>query len=776
MERLATCVPAIARVYGSAGILGNREHSHNRRLHFGYGRRGSNPGSNHAILRPMNGLLETLPGLAWTAAINGPLVWGAILLAGRLPSSHGAADRAAAAIGLWVAGAILCGLGTATLGVFGRPGLLAASLAVAAVAGFATRGTTSMPWLAAFGRALKRRAAVHPWELLAGLPVMAVTVLAVAWAAGRPPFGFDAVNYHMALAWGFVHSGGLGPTDFPGWIGHFGWFPANGELWTAWWLAAAGSDLWIPFANLPFAALLVLATYGAARDLGVGRGGAASLAALVLSFPMTFRALPEPYVELAYWACLAGALRFALLAARPPAPACSGGGIVRPGAFAVAAVFGGLLVGTKPLGVVHLALVLGVMLAASTRLPARAWAVRAGVLAAAVLALGTAFYVRNLVLTGNPLYPMPLRIGGVEVFPGLADWADNLKRTVLWPHLGMLWTTGFLPEALVGTIEPPNGSWGFGAGGVLALALGVATTLALAVRAAMAPSRNRRRNLAIGIAGLLAAGFYLVLPWCGQFLQGNVRFAWPAALLLVLASGALAADLGVPDRVVAIAAFLLQAANLLFVRLPIDTPSLVLAAGLPLGVVAWILALRFAGRNRPVRVAGASFLLLLLAVGCAALLDPERADTAQAWRLAEGDTGPLPWARERADCVAAVQAGVPGGTLAVTLSRATWHAFPLGALIGRTGERRLVYVPIDTGPTPLFGPSPDRDPGVPGDADAWAGRIVEARPDALVVLSDPEDAVTGQVPPEGDWARNRPELFRPVASTPYCDVFLIRPR
>ena len=158
----------------------------------------------------------------------------------------------------------------------------------------------------------------------------------------------------------------------------------------------------------------------------------------------------------------------------------------------------------------------------------------------------------------------------------------------------------------------------------------------------------------------------------------------------------------------------------------------------------------------------------------ATLLDSARSDTARAWREAEGATGPLPWARERADCIAAVQAAVPRGILAVTLSRATWHAFPLGALIGSAGQRRLLYVPIGTDPTGLFGPSPDRDPGVAGDADAWARRLVEAGPDALVVLADPEDAATGQDPPERTWARERPDIFRPVAVTKHCEVFAVR--
>jgi 4-amino-4-deoxy-L-arabinose transferase-like glycosyltransferase len=181
--------------------------------------------------------------------------------------------------------------------------------------------------------------------------------------------------------------------------------PANLELVFLFLMAALRSDALAAVGQLPFAGLAALAIAAAVREAGAGRAAALGAALAFLLVPEVWQQAPTAMVDLGMAACLLAALPFLYRLRRQR----RGGGAVDLGAAALAL---GLGAGTK-----HVGLLLAVPFAL---LGARAAARQKAAPLAAALALAVAgggfWYLRNLLLTGNPVYPVAA-LG----FPGLYD-------------------------------------------------------------------------------------------------------------------------------------------------------------------------------------------------------------------------------------------------------------------------------------------------------------------------------------------------------------------
>src|SRR5262249_7099418 len=93
----------------------------------------------------------------------------------------------------------------------------------------------------------------------------------------------------------------------------------------------------------------------------------------------------------------------------------------RPGAAVVTGTALGLLLATKYIGVLFVPPVLAVIAVAvwiEKQYRARALVGMALTLALAMAVSGGYSYLRNAVTTGNPIFPAPVSVFGVEVFPG----------------------------------------------------------------------------------------------------------------------------------------------------------------------------------------------------------------------------------------------------------------------------------------------------------------------------------------------------------------------
>ena len=231
-------------------------------------------------------------------------------------------------------------------------------------------------------------------------------------AAFLPPEGWDSLGYHLPIV---VRWMGQGHFDLAGFIGSQRYFAWNGEL-TGTWLALLSGGL----AYAKVLQVLALPLLAAAGSI-IGR----RLASLRWSYAtaIAFAGLPIVLIQsgLAYVDVLQSAFWLAAVAAA--LSLARSGRIVHLRAFALAF---GLCLGTKST-LYFLAPLVLLLVAAIFFLKPR-WIPRPGAelgLGLAIIVLsGAGAYVRNALLTGNPIFPFGLSLGGLKIFKGLLTTAD----------------------------------------------------------------------------------------------------------------------------------------------------------------------------------------------------------------------------------------------------------------------------------------------------------------------------------------------------------------
>ncbi len=266
-----------------------------------------------------------------------------------------------------------------------------------------------------FDRPLRPFRRLWPMPRLLWLPLIIVGLtagvrLVLAWFL--PPEGWDSLGYHLPIVLRWV---GQGYFDLAGFIGAQRYFAWNGEL-TGTWLALLGGGL--AYAKvLQVLALPLLAAAGSV----LGR----RLASLRWSYvcAVGLAGLPIVLIQsgLAYVDVLQSAFWLAALAAA--FSLARSGRVVHFRAFALAF---GLCLGTKStlyfLAPLVVALVAALLLLKPRRIR-RPWAEAALGLTLIILS-GAGAYIRNAVLTGNPIFPFGLSLFGVKIFKGLLTSAD----------------------------------------------------------------------------------------------------------------------------------------------------------------------------------------------------------------------------------------------------------------------------------------------------------------------------------------------------------------
>lgn len=414
-------------------------------------------------------------------------------------------DRTLTHLGMFVASAVVC----------------VASWAVRRAVKGAWIGqeeTAVYAWLPPLG-SRRSRSSFVPLTLALGAGLVFLTCAASS-GLSAPPRGWDVLSYHLPRAASWLLHGGFGAY---GGIGAF--YPGNAEFLI---LSAlmTGSDRLVPLTQLPFAGLAAVSVYGLARLIGASRRAAAVPVALVLLSPLLFFQATVAKDDLVVTALvLAGALFMlkSLPATGRDAPS------VRDAAAAGLAL--GLAVGTKYSIVPFAALCIPVFFllqaTASTGI-ARASRWRTALLATGVLLAGIAipsafWFIRNTIVTGSPIFPLPTSLGQWTLTVDLKQQAYFVPSERAW--LVFPWLDRHLGSTY-------SGSAGYGA------AFGALFLPAVLLCAGLVFDRRSGRDLRLRVAGLLVLTVSCVVAWwLGR--HHLPRFLWPAAALAAAGTGAL---------------------------------------------------------------------------------------------------------------------------------------------------------------------------------------------------------------------------------------------
>jgi hypothetical protein len=238
------------------------------------------------------------------------------------------------------------------------------------------------------------------------------------WAPAGP-HGFDDISYHLSAVATWIRYGDLRMIRFSIGDPSTPFYPILGEM-ASWVLIAPfrDSDVAARWTQLFFTLFSFLAVAAIARRLGLSRRGAAfaaiAYAGIYHVFPIL--AVAAGNDQSTSFFTLAGIDAALALARRP-----------RPGTAVTTGAALGLLLATKYIGVLFAPLILAALAVAAwierrrapaERAPAWTLAGLAALLAATLAVAGGYTYLRNAVTTGNPIFPAPVEVFGVEVFPG----------------------------------------------------------------------------------------------------------------------------------------------------------------------------------------------------------------------------------------------------------------------------------------------------------------------------------------------------------------------
>ncbi len=305
--------------------------------------------------------------------------------------------------------------------------LVVASIAIAGIALRSLTGPTltalSVAWLLAAGLLVLRRprapaiwrrrlrrgvragveAVSDPAVAIAAILVLALLAWRLVLAVRLPIVDYDGWSYHLVFTDVWVERGAL--TLVPQRIWTAG-YPAIGEILATWFAVFTRSDALTGLASLLSIPAAIVATAGLARRLGASRAGAA-LAGLLLGLTPALLALAgTTYVDNASVAFVVASWWFGLRVVE---------GEERRTTALLLGIATGLAIGTKGTNVI---LVLPVAAVAGLVLIRRAWSrgehppgaargalERALLLAAPIVLFGVSWYLKNLLVHGNPLYP-----------------------------------------------------------------------------------------------------------------------------------------------------------------------------------------------------------------------------------------------------------------------------------------------------------------------------------------------------------------------------------
>lgn len=253
----------------------------------------------------------------------------------------------------------------------------------------------------------------HALILMGALAIVGMVGTLIFHERLLPVFDYDALTYHIPAAVQWLQRGRIGL--FPVWFFNpFNtWSPLGGSTFIYWLLAPMRGDVLVRFVQAPPVLLLWAAMLQLGRLAGVR-----TLPALLCAFAVVSRPACSELIAPRDDLFLSAFVLVGVVAA--------GRGAVQDaaGPWRLGAALG-LMLATKYTALMSVPLFL-LLLDAPIR---AAWTRRRWLLAASVvIALAGPWYLRNLWLKGNPLFPMRLELLGHTVLPGL--FAMRVSQTL----------------------------------------------------------------------------------------------------------------------------------------------------------------------------------------------------------------------------------------------------------------------------------------------------------------------------------------------------------
>ncbi|MDO8662429.1 MAG: hypothetical protein Q7K98_04320 [Candidatus Omnitrophota bacterium] len=244
--------------------------------------------------------------------------------------------------------------------------------------------------------------------------ICAFALVKVAVNLINPPFGWDDLNYHFTFAVEWLKSGTLVTpivvSDYPA----PSYYPLNGSFIFFWLLLPFKNVFLADLGQVPFYIVTFLCMYSIGKKVGLSRRYSFYAAILLLLTPNYFKQMKIAYVDVMVTAFFLLALNFLFNLRKD---------------FSIKNILliglsTGLLIGTKIIVIPHALIIalyflwISYLLFVRNKLYSR-FLLSVVLFVLAIVAMGGFSYARNFLMTGNPLYPLQVKIFGITLFRGV---------------------------------------------------------------------------------------------------------------------------------------------------------------------------------------------------------------------------------------------------------------------------------------------------------------------------------------------------------------------
>jgi len=248
-------------------------------------------------------------------------------------------------------------------------------------------------------------------QLLFVSVILAFGLIKVCINLNNPPFGWDSLNYHFTfpVEW-LKHGNLLNPItifDDPS----PSYYPINGSLMFLWLIFPLKNVFLADLGQIPFFILALLAVYNIARKIGLNRDFSFYASALFLLIPNFFKQLEIAYVDVMVAALFLACINFLFLLNKR---------FVWQNILLYSLSLG-MLLGTKTVALPYSVLLFIPFVYLAIKKISKFYLFLASILI--IIIFGGFSYLRNLIVTGNPLYPLNFTLFGQTVFSGVMDRA-----------------------------------------------------------------------------------------------------------------------------------------------------------------------------------------------------------------------------------------------------------------------------------------------------------------------------------------------------------------
>lgn len=260
---------------------------------------------------------------------------------------------------------------------------------------------------------LEQRLVLVAFSLIAGFGLAKICINLM-----NPPFGWDSLSYHFVFPVEWFKHGNLSTPiticDDPSTT----YYPINGSLFFLWFMMPLKNVFIADLGQVPFFLLAFLSIFGILRKLEVNKELSFYAAALFTITPNVFKQIEIAYVDVMFAALFLSSLNFLLAFNRE---------LDKKNLFLWAVSFG-LFVGTKTSAIVYgifpLAFFILILAASVKKLKVNRIIMYLAAFAAVVILVAGFSYIKNVIITGNPIYPVEINLLGKKIFNGVMPFAS----------------------------------------------------------------------------------------------------------------------------------------------------------------------------------------------------------------------------------------------------------------------------------------------------------------------------------------------------------------